>query len=282
MAYAVKAWADKKGRPAQRKSNRLKMISTSLNTKVAFITGAGAGIGSGIAERFFEAGAAVVLFDVNGESAEQISRKIEHAGHGRSLALQGDVSNETDVKAAIEQTIEKFGAVDVLINNAGIDVSSRVPAMSASAWDRVLAVNLKGAFLCSKYVIPHMLGRGGTIVNISSVHAFASYESYAAYDASKAGLIALTRTLALDHGRDGIRVNAICPGYISTPMTDEWLKEQPDPAATLKEVLSFHPLGRMGTVRDVADAALFLACDASAFISGTYLVVDGALTVAGR
>ena len=258
------------------------MTSTPFNTKVAFITGAGAGIGAGIAERFSEAGAAVALFDINGESAEQISRKIEHAGHGRSLALQGDVSTETDVKAAVEQSVEKFGAVDVLINNAGIDVSSRVPAMSASAWDRVLAVNLKGAFLCSKYVIPHMLGRGGTIVNISSVHAFASYASYAAYDASKAGLIALTRTLALDHGRDGIRVNAICPGYISTPMTDEWLNEQPDPAATLKEVLSFHPLGRMGTVRDVADAALFLASDASAFISGTYLVVDGALTVAGR
>lgn len=258
------------------------MTSTPLDTKVAFITGAGAGIGAGIAERFSEAGVAVVLFDINGESAEQISRKIEHAGHGRSLALRGDVSSEADVKAAVEQTVAKFGKVDILVNNAGIDVASRVPDMSASAWDHVLAVNLKGAFLFSKYVIPHMRRRGGTIVNISSVHAFVSYEGYAAYDASKAGLIALTRALAIDHGRDGIRVNAICPGYVSTPMTDEWLKEQPDPAATLKEVLSFHPLGRMGTMRDVADAALFLASDASAFISGTYLVVDGALTVAGR
>ncbi len=258
------------------------MTSTRLDMKVAFITGAGAGIGAGIAERFSEEGAVVVLFDINGESAEQMARKIEQSGHGRSLALRGDVSSETDVKTAVELALAKFGTVDVLINNAGIDVASRVPDMSASAWDRVLAVNLKGAFLCSKYVIRHMLGRGGTIVNISSVHAVASYENYAAYDASKAGLIALTRTLALDHGRDGIRVNAICPGYISTPMTEEWLKEQPDPAATLKEVLSFHPLGRMGTVRDVADAALFLASDASAFISGTYLVVDGALTVAGR
>jgi NAD(P)-dependent dehydrogenase (short-subunit alcohol dehydrogenase family) len=258
------------------------MTSTPLDTKVAFITGAGAGIGAGIAERFSEAGAAVVLFDINGESAEQMARKIEQSGHGHSLALRGDVSSEADVKAAVEQTVAKFGTVDILVNNAGIDVASRVPDMSASAWDHVLAVNLKGAFLFSKYVIPHMRGRGGAIVNISSVHAFASYEGYAAYDASKAGLIALTRALAIDHGRDGIRVNAICPGYVSTPMTDEWLKEQPDPAATLKEVLSFHPLGRMGTMRDVADAALFLASDASAFISGTYLVVDGALTVAGR
>jgi len=141
---------------------------------------------------------------------------------------------------------------------------------------------LKGAFLFSKYVIPHMRGHGGAIVNISSVHALVSNEGYAAYDASKAGMLAMTRTLALDHGRDGIRVNAICPGYINTSMTEEWFKEQPDPEATLKQVLAFHPLGRIGTPRDVAEAALFLASDASSFVSGTYLVVDGAMTVAGR
>lgn len=258
------------------------MTYTPLEGKIALITGAGAGIGAGIAERFSEAGATVVLFDINGESAGQMSRKIEQAGHGRSLALQGDVSSEADVREAAGQAVEKFGTVDILVNNAGIDVSGLVPDMNASEWDRVLAVNLKGAFLFSKHVIPHMRGRGGAIVNISSVHALVSNEGYAAYDASKAGMLAMTRTLALDHGRDGIRVNAICPGYISTPMTDEWFKEQPDPEATLREVLSFHPLGRIGTTRDVADAALFLASDASAFVSGTYLVVDGAMTVAGR
>jgi NAD(P)-dependent dehydrogenase (short-subunit alcohol dehydrogenase family) len=127
-----------------------------------------------------------------------------------------------------------------------------------------------------------MRGRGGSIVNISSVHAFVSYVGNGAYDATKAGIIGLTRALALENGAEGIRANAICPGYIRTPMTDDWLAIQPDPEATLKQVLSFHPLGRMGTPRDVADAALFLSSDAAAFISGTYLVVDGAMTAAGH
>ena len=258
------------------------MTYTPLEGKVALITGAGAGIGAGIAERFSKAGAAVVIFDINGESAGEMSRKLDQIRQGRSLAVQGDVSNEGDVKAAVEKAAAKFGMVDILINNAGIDVSGLVPDMSSTEWDRVLNVNLKGAFLFSKYAIPHMRGRGGAIVNISSVHALVSNEGYAAYDASKAGMLAMTRTLALDHGRDGIRVNAICPGYINTPMTEEWFKEQPDPEATLKQVLSFHPLGRIGTTQDVAEAALFLASDAASFVSGTYLVVDGAMTIAGR
>jgi NAD(P)-dependent dehydrogenase (short-subunit alcohol dehydrogenase family) len=201
---------------------------------------------------------------------------------GRALAIQGDVTNEDQVKSAVEQIVAEFGSLDVLVNNAGIDVEGPLVDMSSRVWDRTLDVNLKGAFLCSKYAIPRMRGQGGAIVNISSVRAFVSYEGNAAYDASKAGMIGLTRALALEHGRDGIRVNAICPGYISTPMTDEWLAAQPDPAATLKQVLSVHPLGRMGTPRDVAEAALFLASDAAAFISGTFLVVDGAMTAAGH
>jgi NAD(P)-dependent dehydrogenase (short-subunit alcohol dehydrogenase family) len=258
------------------------MAYTALGNKVALITGAGAGIGAGIAELFSEAGAAVVIFDINSETAAEMNRKIEKTRPGSSFAVQGDVSNEDDVKAAVEKAVEKFGRIDVLVNNAGIDVSGVAPEMSSGEWDRVLNVNLKGAFLFSKYAIPHMRGRGGAIVNISSVHALVSNEGYAAYDASKAGMLAMTRTLALDHGRDGIRVNAICPGYINTPMTEEWFKEQPDSEATLKQVLAFHPLGRIGTTRDVAEAALFLASDAASFVSGAYLVVDGAMTVAGR
>lgn len=258
------------------------MAHTPLENKVALITGAGAGIGAGIAELFSEAGADVVIFDINGETAAAMNRKLQQNRMGRSLAVQGDVSNEDDVKTAVQKAAGEFGRIDALVNNAGIDVSGVATEMSSSEWDRVLNVNLKGAFLFSKYVIPHMRERGGAIVNISSVHALVSNEGYAAYDASKAGMLAMTRTLALDHGRDGIRVNAICPGYINTPMTEEWFKEQPDPEATMKQVLSFHPLGRIGTTRDVAEAALFLASDASSFVSGTFLVVDGAMTVAGR
>jgi len=143
-------------------------------------------------------------------------------------------------------------------------------------------VNLKGVFLFSKYAIPHLRGRHGSIVNISSVHAFASYEGTAGYDASKAGMLGLTRAMAIDHGREGIRVNAICPGYIDTPMLISPGPAQTDAAAAMQQILGVHRLGRIGTPRDVADAALFLASDAASFISGSVLVVDGAMTAAGH
>ncbi len=251
-----------------------------IDNKVALITGAAAGIGAAIVERFSEAGAAVVVFDINAEGARRMERKLRQTG--RALAVVGDVSSEEDVQRAIEQTVREFGTLDILVNNAGIEVPGPMMEMASSEWDRQLNVNLKSAFLLCKYAIPHLRGRHGAIVNISSVHAFVSYEGNAAYDASKAGLLGLTRALALEHGRDGIRVNAICPGYIDTPMMDEWLRTQPDAAATMRQVLSVHPLGRIGTPRDVADAALFLASDAASFISGTFLVVDGAMTAAGH
>ncbi len=257
-----------------------------LDNKVALVTGAAMGIGAAIAERFVEAGAAGVVFDINAERAQQMAQGLSRKG--RALAIHGDVAREEDVQNAVARTVEGLGSLDVLVNNAGIEVVGQVVDLTSADWDRQLGVNLKGVFLFCKYAIPHLrglpaqAGRGGAIVNISSVHAFVSYAGNAAYDASKAGVIGLTRALALDHGREGIRVNAICPGYISTAMMDEWLALQPDPEATLKQVLSFHPVGRIGTPRDIAEAALFLASDAASFISGTYLVVDGAMTAAGH
>ena len=251
-----------------------------LDNKIAIVTGAAMGIGAGIAERFLQAGAAVVVFDINGEAARQAAQSLSR--QGRALAIYGDVAREEDVQSAVAQTVQQFGALDILVNNAGIECPGQAADYSSGDWDRVLDVNLKGYFLFSKYVFPHMRGRGGAIVNISSVHAFVSYVGNAAYDASKAGIIGLTRALALEYGPEKIRVNAICPGYINTPMMDQWLAIQPDAAAAMKQVLSFHPLGRIGTPRDIADAALFLASDAAEFISGTYLVVDGAMTAAGH
>ncbi len=251
-----------------------------LDNKIALITGGAVGIGAGIGRRFSEAGAVVVIFDVNGEGALRMEQELRQTG--RALAIQGDVANEDQVKSAVERIIAELGSLDVLVNNAGIDLEVPLVEMSSSIWNRQLDVNLTGAFLCSKYAIPRMRERGGAIINISSVRAFVSYEGNAAYDASKAGMIGLTRALALEHGRDGIRVNAICPGYIDTPMMDDWLHMQPDPEATMRQVLSIHPVGRMGTPRDVAEAALFLASDAAAFISGTFLVVDGAMSAAGH
>jgi NAD(P)-dependent dehydrogenase (short-subunit alcohol dehydrogenase family) len=251
-----------------------------LDGKVALVTGGAAGIGAGIAERFVEAGASVAIFDINGEGARRHADRLR--GKGPVLALEGDVASEHAARQAVEQTAAQFGSLDVLVNNAGIEVAGPIASMKSEAWDRQLAVNLKGAFLFSKYAIARMLARGGVIINISSVRAFVSYQGGIAYDASKAALIGFTRALALDHGQDKIRVNAICPGYIDTPMMEEWLNTVADQEATMRQVLAVHPLGRIGTPRDIAEAALFLASDAASFITGTALVVDGGMSTAGH
>jgi meso-butanediol dehydrogenase/(S,S)-butanediol dehydrogenase/diacetyl reductase len=191
------------------------------------------------------------------------------------------VNEPADAERAVAETMGAFGSLDVLVNNAGIEIPGTVASLSIERWDRLLGVNLRGAFLFSKYAISQM-HRGSSIVNISSVHAFAAYTDSAAYDSSKAGLLGLTRAMALDHGPSGIRVNAVCPGYIQTPLMDQWLNAVPDRETTLREVLKFHPLGRIGTPRDIAEAVLFLSSEAASFISGTYLVVDGAMTIAGK
>jgi len=250
-----------------------------LDNKVAIVTGGASGIGKGIVERFVESGATVAVFDTNGEGARALALAL---GPGRALPLCGDVSSEEQVRTAIDATVARWGAIDILINNAGIEVHGTVEEITPGEWERQLAVNLKGAFLFSRYAIPHMRRRGGAIVNISSVHAMVSWPGTVAYDVSKCGLIGLTRAMALDHGRDGIRVNAVCPGYIHTPITDRWLETVPDREAAMRRVLSLHPLGRIGTPRDVAEACLFLVSDAASFINGTSLVVDGAMTAAGH
>ena len=245
--------------------------------QVVLVTGAAAGIGRGIAERFAEAGARVALFDIDGAGVASVARALPHA-----IAICGDVAAENDVVAAVDRTVHVFGQLDVLINNAGIERNGTVIEMPPDVWDRQIAVNLRGAYLFSRAAIPHMKGRGGSIVHIASVHAFLSYPKCAAYDATKAGLLGMTRAMALDHGCDGIRVNAICPGYIDTPLMDRWLQEMADPEAVVKSVTALHPVGRIGTPRDIAEAALFLCSPGAAFITGTSLTVDGGMSIAGH
>jgi NAD(P)-dependent dehydrogenase (short-subunit alcohol dehydrogenase family) len=247
--------------------------------KSLLVTGGASGIGAGIAERFSEAGYAVAIFDRNATGADETARRLQ--GAGTAISIHGDVNEPGDAERAVAQTIQAFGSLDVLVNNAGIEIPGTVASLAVEHWDRLLGVNLRGAFLFSKYAVPRMK-RGGAVVNISSVHAFAAYAESAAYDASKAGLLGLTRAMALDHGPSGIRVNAVCPGYIQTPLLETWLQGVPDREATMSEVLRAHPLGRIGAPRDVAEAALFLSSDAASFITGTYLIVDGAMTLAGK
>lgn len=251
-----------------------------LDGKVALVTGAAAGLGAGIAEHFIEAGASVVIFDIDGEGARKHATSL--STRGSVMAVQGDVASEDDARRAIAAATTGFGALDILVNNAGVEIMRPITDFKSEDWDRQLNVNLKGAFLFCKHAIPRMAGRGGSIVNISSIRAFVSYAGGVAYDSSKAGLIGLTRTLALEHGKDGIRVNAICPGYMQTPMMDQWLATLEDPARTMKDLLALHPLGRIGTPRDVAGAALFLASEAASFVTGTSLLVDGGLLTVGH
>jgi NAD(P)-dependent dehydrogenase (short-subunit alcohol dehydrogenase family) len=245
--------------------------------KTALVTGAASGIGAAIAERFLSAGYQVAFFDIDGPAARATASRITFGA--RREVLEGDVSNEQQVKEAVTRTVTDLGSLDVLINNAGIEINGTVMDLSTEQWERQLAVNLRGVFLFSKYSIPELRRRGGSIINISSVHALVSWPRCAAYDASKSALIGLTRAMAVDHGSDGIRVNAICPGYIETPLTERWFATG---AANKQEVLKFHPLGRIGKPNDIAEVALFLASDAASFISGTHVTVDGGLTAIGH
>ena len=244
----------------------------------ALVTGAASGIGAAIARRFREGGYKVAYFDVNGDAAEKTAAQAE-SSQG-SIVIQGDASEEPAVKLAIERTEAELGSLDVLVNNVGMEINGTVIEQSGDEWDRHMDVNLRSAFLFAKYALPGMEAAGrGVILNIASVHSFVSWPRCAAYDATKAGLLGLTRALAIDHGKRNIRVNAIAPGYIATPLLEKWFASG---AANEIDVLKFHPLGRIGKPEDVAEAAFFLASDAAAFITGTCLTVDGGLTAAGQ
>lgn len=242
------------------------------------VTGAGSGIGAAIAKRFLGEGRSVILVDLNGPAAHKVLRSASAGARG--MVLEGDVSDEKFVRRAVETTDAEWGPLQVLVNNAGIEINGRVVDQPREKWDRQIAVNLTAVFLLSKYCIPSMRSRGGgSIVNISSVHAFASWPGCAAYDASKAGLLGISRALAVDHGPDGIRVNTVCPGYIRTPLLEQWFASKDTGE---QDALRFHPLGRIGRPEDIANAVFFLASDQASFITGTVLTVDGGLMAAGH
>jgi NAD(P)-dependent dehydrogenase (short-subunit alcohol dehydrogenase family) len=238
------------------------------------ITGAGSGIGRACALEFAREGARLVIADIDLPGARETVRLIESA-NGSAFAWQTDVSEPGSVKELADQAISKYGSVYALVNNAAIQVNKTVEDTSFGEWNRQLAVNLGGVFLCSKYFLPHLRVTRGSIVNMSSVNGFFVEPTCAGYCATKAGIIGLTKAMAIDHGGEGIRVNCICPGYIDAGLAEGYFQAQPDPAGARLEAGKLHALGRIGKPEEVGRAAVFLASEDACFITGTSLVVDG-------
>jgi NAD(P)-dependent dehydrogenase (short-subunit alcohol dehydrogenase family) len=246
-----------------------------LEGKVALITGGTSGIGSATAIRFAGEGAAVAITGRNSERGMKVAKDIVANG-GTALFIRSDVRSSEDCRHAVDQTLERFGKIDVLFNNAGVFHPKSVPDCTEEEWDETIDSSLKGAFLMSKYVLPAMIEQGsGSIIHTSSGWGILGGDKAAAYCAAKGGLIVMAKAMAIDHGPDGIRVNCVCPGDVLTPMLpDDAVKRGmswDDYAAGAAD----RPLGRMGTVEDIASAVLYLASDESSFVTGDALVVDG-------
>lgn len=245
-----------------------------LKDKVAVVTGGGAGIGEAIALRYAQEGARVIVAEVMPARGHSTVEAIDKLG-GQAAFIQTDVSSESQVREMIEATLERFGRIDILVNNAAILLShgeTRAHELTNEVWDHTINVNLRGYWLCSKYAIPSMLSQGGgTIIFIASRTGIRGFARLAAYSASKGGVLALMRSMAVDYARDGIRVNAIIPGTMDTPMNAE---EFSDPEARAKYIPKI-PAGRLGIATDIAGMATFLATEEASFCIGSVLLVDG-------
>ena len=242
--------------------------------KVVVVTGGARGIGRAIAERFHAAGATVCVVDRDAVRGQEAVRAMT-----RSCLLQADLADEAAIQRVAGEIAKQFGRVDVLVNNAGIEHDQAFEQVTAQLWELVMAVNLRAPLLLTQALLPCFPPGGGAIVNITSIHAFRAFPNAIPYACSKAGLLALTRNLALELAGRNIRVNAICPGYIDTQLWEDYLQTADDPARLAEETRALHPLGRRGVPEDVAGAAFFLADSASSFVTGTHLVIDGGLTI---
>jgi 2-keto-3-deoxy-L-fuconate dehydrogenase len=247
----------------------------SLKRKTALITGAGSGIGAAIAKLFAAAGARVFVTDRVEAGARDIQRNITDAGHQADFCLL-DIADEEQCKSVAERVLSDAGHLDILVNNAGIGHVGTLATTEVSELDRVCSVNVRGTFLVTKAFLPSMLARrSGVIINIASIAGVLGVRDRLVYTVSKHAVVGLTRAMALDHARDGIRINAICPGRVETPWVKERLREYPDPGKAYEEMCATQPMGRMGRPEEIAAAALYLASDEAAFVTGATLTPDG-------
>ena len=254
--------------------------STRLAGRVALITGGAQGIGRAIAALFQCEGACVLILDCDVNMGKKAADELTSQNPSRPVRyLPADLRDPAQIQHAVGAIRKFHDRLDVLVNNAGIELEKSIEDISIEDWDRIMNVNLRGPFLVTKAVLPSFPESGGSIVNISSIHATHAFPDSIPYACSKAAMVALTRNLALDLAPRHIRVNCICPGYIDTRLWDHYVQNSSNPEELARQTAALHPVGRRGLPKDVAEAALFLASDSSAFITGADLVVDGGLTV---
>lgn len=249
-----------------------------LKDKVAIVTGSGKGIGKGIALEFAKEGASVVVATIEEAEGKATEQEIRSLG-GTAMFIQTDVSSDASIRHMVDQAAAAFERIDVLVNNAGVTIFKPLLEATVEDWDTLINIDLRGVFLCSKYVAPHMMkAGGGSIINISSNHAVATLPDSEMYAAAKAGVNGMTRSMAISLGKSGIRVNAICPGFTDTPHYQHWLASHEDPAKVEEEVHWLHAGNRICTPQDIGKLALYLASDESEMITGSEILIDGGVS----
>lgn len=249
-----------------------------LGGKVAIITGAGSGIGRATAILFAREGAKVVVADISSERGNETVEMIKDNG-GEGMSVKVDVTKAAEMENMVKKILAGYKKIDILVNNAGLYGNGTVLTTPEEQWDRMIEVNLKGVFLCSKMVIPEMRKKGGgIIVNVASESGIIGEKNSVAYNASKGGVVLLTKCMALDHVGDNIRVNCVCPGTTFTPLVEEVLKKEDDPDEVLRELRTVRPIHRLGKPEEIAHAILYLASDEAGYLIGSTLVIDGGYT----